>query len=286
MSIFKKVQKILLIITLILTISSVANAQWMVDPFQWAMPYQATSSWAMPYQATSSWAMPYQPSSLWALSPQLDYNLPTWTFYPTNITTPPEDSYPEEHLYGKPAIYLYPEEDTYVTVNLDIINGELTKSDPYYQGGWNVFVTKDGTIYEENGLEYDYLFWEGTVENHDLLLLPNTGWIIAQANLEAWFGVYLNALGLVEREIAEFIEYWVERLQDSPYYEIKLVDQEVYNNLAKLTITTSDGSCPDTMIRIMFHFRGLDEYEYIEAPVIVTPERNGFVVVEWGGIYF
>lgn len=215
--------------------------------------------------------------------------------YPAYISTPYYDSYDDSDydsspgLYGKPAIYLYPEEDTNVIVYLDL-NGEITQSDPDYQGGWNVFVTvtedgttKNSTIYDENGSEYDYLFWEGAFE-YSLLVLPNSGWIIAQENLGAWFYENLNALGLNDNERQQFMEYWVARLQDSPYYEIKLVDQEFMNNNATLSITSSEGTVPDTMIRIILHFHGVDVYEYIEAPEIVTPERNGFVVVEWGGI--
>jgi len=46
----------------------------------------------------------------------------------------------------KPAIYLYPEEDTEVKVTLDI-NGIFTKTIPSYNSGWDVFVTKEGKIF-------------------------------------------------------------------------------------------------------------------------------------------
>ena len=118
----------------------------------------------------------------------------TWSFAPT-YTTQGVDSY--EHLYGKPAIYLYPEEDTYVTVNLDITNGELTKSDPDYQGGWNVFVTKDGTIYDENGFEYDYLFWEA---ESNTIGVSDTGWVVSMHDIEKWFEDYLDKVGLNRKE--------------------------------------------------------------------------------------
>lgn len=264
--------------------------QWMTS----SPMYQSTQILFAPWMAS------YQPAAnIWTLSSQSVYNP---GIYPAYIYTPYDYSYDYSYddsyyddgttaLYGKPAIYLYPEEDTNVIVHLDL-NGEITKSDPDYQGGWNVFVdvtvdgtTKYSTIYDENDSVYDYLFWEGAFE-HSSLVLPGTGWIVAREDLEAWFNENLNALGLNDYEKQQFMEYWVVRLHDSPYYEIKLVDQEIMNNNATLSIITSEGSVPDTLIRIILHFHGLVANGYIEAPQIVIPDRNGFVVVEWGGILY
>ena len=41
---------------------------------------------------------------------------------------------------------------------------------------------------------------------------------------------------------------------------------------------------PDTVIRVLMEFKGLDEpIEGIKEQHIITPERKGFTVVEWGG---
>ena len=60
----------------------------------------------------------------------------------------------------KPVIYLYPEEEAQVTVNLDF-NGKLTSTYPAYGDGWTVTARPDGTLTDENGREYYCLFWEG-----------------------------------------------------------------------------------------------------------------------------
>ena len=60
----------------------------------------------------------------------------------------------------KPVIYLYPEEETQVTVNLDF-DGKLTSTYPAYGDGWTVTARPDGTLTDENGREYYCLFWEG-----------------------------------------------------------------------------------------------------------------------------
>ena len=48
----------------------------------------------------------------------------------------------------------------------------------------------------------------------------------------------------------------------------------------KLVITPE----PDTKIRLNFYFKPLDKPIKIQEKKIETPERRGFVVVEWGGI--
>jgi hypothetical protein len=199
--------------------------------------------------------------------------------------------------YGKPAIYLYPQTDTSVSVKLDI-DGEITKTIPPYNNGWHVLAKADGTITDESqgeqGKHYDYLFWEAKPKK---LELPDKGWIVARKDLEEWFNEYLPKLGLNKKEKEQFMEYWLERLQGKNYYELKLLDRAFLEEHAKLTITPS----PDTLIRVIFCFTPLDEYkpdEYkpdghktdadgykaLEPPLIETPERKGFVSLEWGGI--
>ena len=66
----------------------------------------------------------------------------------------------QEQGDAKPVIYLYPEQETTVSVSLDYA-GMLTATYPAYEDGWRVTAEPDGTLYDENGNEYSYLFWEG-----------------------------------------------------------------------------------------------------------------------------
>ncbi|MEW5804359.1 MAG: hypothetical protein AB1847_19870 [bacterium] len=164
-----------------------------------------------------------------------------------------------------------------VRVELDV-NGEITKTIPPYHDGWYVLAKADGTITDESqGKQYGYLFWEAQLNG---LELPDKGWVIAQEDLKEWFSEYLPKLGLNIREKEQFMEYWLERLQGSGFYELKLLSHEFLDEYAKLTITPA----PDTLIRVIFHFTPLNEYKLLDAPVMKTPERKGFVVLEWGGI--
>lgn len=46
-----------------------------------------------------------------------------------------------------------------------------------------------------------------------------------------------------------------------------------------LTITPE----PDTTIRVLMEYKGLENSIEVEEQSLETPERKGFVAVEWGG---
>ena len=51
----------------------------------------------------------------------------------------------DEPLTEKPVIYLYPEQETTVSVSLDYA-GTLTATYPAYENGWTVTAEPDGTL--------------------------------------------------------------------------------------------------------------------------------------------
>ena len=61
---------------------------------------------------------------------------------------------------AKPVLYLYPEKETTVTVKLDYA-GTLTCTYPAYGDGWTVTACPDGTLTDDAGQTYSYLYWEG-----------------------------------------------------------------------------------------------------------------------------
>lgn len=174
--------------------------------------------------------------------------------------------------FEKPAVYLYPQEDSFINVQL-LINGKITETIPEYKRGWNVFVSRSGII---DG-KYDYLFYEADLNK---LKLPKTGWVIGYKDLNKWFDLNLIELGLNEKEKTQFKEYWMERLPKANYYEIKILENDFLKENMNLLITPT----PDTIIRLNFYFKPLNEKINIKEPTIRTPERKGFIVVEWGGM--
>jgi hypothetical protein len=172
----------------------------------------------------------------------------------------------------KPAVYLYPIETSEIEVKIDV-NGFITKAEPNYLTGWRVTAETNGLI--DN--TYDYLFYEAQLTN---LELPDEGWIVESSNLDNWFDQNLPLLGLNQKESIQFKEYWLKELEKSNYYEIKILEKSFLDENMNLIITPE----PDTLIRLNFYFKPHSEKIELNKPTIETPKRNGFTVVEWGGL--
>jgi hypothetical protein len=193
----------------------------------------------------------------------------------------------------KPAINLYPEKEQVVQVKVSIPNGGLTYTDPVYpQQGWHVFAKPDGrlfylgkTLQDSRGKinyptgVFPYLYYEGKIAD-SVIEKPEKGYVIAYDKLASFYDELLPKLGLNAKESREFKEYWLKALPKSPYYFVGLILEDQLNINEPLTISPKE----DTMIRVRLYFEALDEAKSIEEPVIVTPKRNGFTVVDWGGM--
>ena len=175
----------------------------------------------------------------------------------------------------KPVIYLYPEEETKVSVTLDF-DGKLTATYPAYGDGWTVLANPEGTLTDpESGREYYCLFWEGTAgTEYDF----STGFCVTGENTAAFLEGALAQLGLTEQEANEFIIYWLPKMEHNPYNLISF-QTKAYTDSATLTIDPA----PDTLIRVFMAWQGLDQPVEVEPQILTTPERTGFTVVEWGG---
>ena len=181
----------------------------------------------------------------------------------------------DEPVEEKPVIYLYPETEQEIEVELDYA-GELTCTYPEYQDGWHVVAQPDGTLVDNvTGKEYSYLFWEGESDvEYDL----SKGYVISGDDTAEFLEMKLNELGLNRKEANEFIVYWLPRMQGNTYNLITFQD-EIYKNAAKLEITPK----PDSVLRVFMVYKALEEKIEIEEPVLESFDRNGFIVVEWGG---
>ena len=176
---------------------------------------------------------------------------------------------------AKPVIYLYPEVETEVTVELDF-NGTLTSVYPAYENGWTVTAQPDGTLTDASGREYYCLFWEGETEvRYDL----STGFCVAGADTAAFLEDALGQLGLTDKEANEFIIYWLPRMEVNAYNLISF-QRELYTDNAVLTIDPA----PDSLLRVFMAWKGLDKPVEVEPQELNGFERVGFTVVEWGGV--
>ena len=176
----------------------------------------------------------------------------------------------------KPIIYLYPEEEIEITVKLGK-KEKITCSYPEYKDGWNVVAKPDGTLIDtETGRTLYALYWEG-INNDEYNY--NEGFIVKGSETIEFLEEKLEILGLNEREAEEFIVYWLPKLQENEYNYIRFATTDEINENMPLEFSVE----PDTLIRVLMQFKGLDEYIEIQEQKLTTPERNGFTVVEWGG---
>jgi len=131
---------------------------------------------------------------------------------------------------GKPVIYLYPEKETKVFVNVKPKNG-ISISEPKINNGWNVIATPEGKIKNiADNKTYPYLFWEGFAAN---FITPKEGFVVRKENLPKFFDEKLSFQGLNKKEISDFKEYWIPVLKEKPYYFITFIDQDTFNNYTK-----------------------------------------------------
>lgn len=176
----------------------------------------------------------------------------------------------------KPVIYLYPEQETDVLVNLDL-SGKLTCTYPSYDNGWEVTAFPDGTLKDADGQIYNYLYWEGDVDPYAEWDMRR-GFCIKGEDTAAFLEDSLANLGLTRKEANEFIVYWLPLMQENEYNVISF-QTDIYTEAAKLNVTPA----PDTLIRVFMTYRPSDEYIEMKEQELFAPERTGFTVVEWGG---
>ena len=181
---------------------------------------------------------------------------------------------------GKPVIYLYPKQTTKVSVSVTPTGG-MTVSDPVYNHGWNVIADPNSNLTNlADGKVYPYLFWEGRSDS--IYQMPKNGFVTSRENLENLLNDKLSQLGLIQKEISDFKEFWLPKMlsENKPYYFVTFVSRRKIDELAPLKISPQ----PDTIIRVLMDYKGLDDYENVPELSIKTPERKGFTVVEWGGV--
>jgi len=173
----------------------------------------------------------------------------------------------------KPNIYLYPTSARMLSVTLEFpLGGSVIQSVPLYSNGWNISVEPSGKINKV----YDYLFYES--KNPDAYQY-DSGWIVGSDKLESFFSNNLLQAGFNEREKDDFIEYWIPRLTDYPYY---IVYPQVADDIGKV-IRLKISESPDKMLRLFYVIKGTTETNHkLTVPTIPQFKRTGFFVTEWG----
>lgn len=181
---------------------------------------------------------------------------------------------------AKPVIYLYPTKETSVRVTV-APRGGVTVSDPPYGSGWRVRATPEGRLITHDGRSHPYLFWES-----GLIAPPQPlteGVVIARHEVESFLRSSLSTQGLRGVEIDDFVTYWLPLMTRAPFVAVRFASRAEIDAAAPLSIDP----VPQVVIRVLMDFRELLapvelKPQRLEAP----PARQGFVVVEWGGLKY
>jgi len=91
----------------------------------------------------------------------------------------------------------------------------------------------------------------------------------------------MGQTGFIEKEVQDFVEYWIPRLTDYPYYAVYPQYNDELNEMIQLEFSEA----PDNIIRLIYSIRGLNaDTRTLPEPNIPKFTRNGFTVAEWGVI--
>jgi len=176
----------------------------------------------------------------------------------------------------KPIIYLYPEKETKVSVELTAAD-RIICSYPKYDDAWNVLAQPDGNLTDLKTGKSLYALYYENVSNVNFR--TDDGFIVKGEDSAAFLEEKLAVLGLNDREAEEFIVYWLPKLEANRYNYIRFADQQEIEENMPLKITPK----PDTEIRVLMLYKGLDQPKEIKEQKLIPQTRTGFTVVEWGG---
>ena len=187
---------------------------------------------------------------------------------------------PAMMLVDKPIIYLYPKVESEINVKLWIPE-KLLHTYPKYniEKWWDVIAQPNGYLeYKETWRKLYALYREWKTYNKDNF---NEWFVVDWKDIIPFLEEKLEILWLNEREIEEFIVYWLPQMEWNEWNLIRFETIEVHNDNMPLIITPT----PDTIIRVMMDWKAIDNPIEIPEQKLVTPERIWFTVVErWGSL--
>ena len=177
---------------------------------------------------------------------------------------------------AKPIIYIYPEKTMELNIKLGYPQ-KITCSYPKYKDGWNIIANPDGKLIDLDTNRNLYsLYWEGLNTSSSTI---EEGFVVKGSDTIDFLESKLKILGLNDYEAEEFIVYWLPKLQDNEYNLIRFATKEEIDMNMPLQFSTQ----PDSIIRVLMEYKPLNDYIEVPEQKLITPERKGFVVVEWGG---
>jgi len=180
---------------------------------------------------------------------------------------------PDDDVVYKPNIYIYPQENIQLEVNIDFpMGGKVIASIPEYKTGWKVSVDAKGLI----DYKYTFLFYESTQPN---VWQTKSGWVVKQSDLKGFFEENMALYGFAGQEIIDFTDYWIPRLKDHESYSICPQILPEVNQVVQLRFSKK----PEHILRLYYVIKAHDlSKNELVKPEIPKFERKGYFVTEWG----
>lgn len=186
----------------------------------------------------------------------------------------------------KPVLSIYPEAEAALDVAL-AYDGQLTYCypQPRQEGTsavWSVTAAPDGTLTDPSGRTYPSLFWEGIAAKP---FEQTEGFVVTRDRVTGLLEDMLGLLGLTDREAAEFITFWVPRIEQHERSLLTFAADQ-HSQVARYTFTDPGSGAsivPDVFVRVYLLVGEVPDQEVPEQTLASAPPRTGLTAVEWGG---
>ena len=176
----------------------------------------------------------------------------------------------------KPIIYFYPEEEMDLEVTY-VQEERLLTTYPKYEDGWNIHLKEDGTFtVPGSDREYYALFFD---EKPNYVCDFDEGFYVTKENATTFLEEKMDFIGYTNREVDEFIMFWLPVLENNEKSLVYFEQTEERNEECPLLFSVE----PETIIRTIIHIKKVDEATSIKEQELRHYERKGFTVTEWGG---
>ena len=224
--------------------------------------------------------------------------------YKSNEHNCPKTEQDNPPLDYKPAIYLYPDKEQKVEIKL-AKSIKYLNTIPNYHKGWVVMAKPTGILYDlqpqytdceklpfdKFGFEYSkkacenntypYIFWDG-VQITKPLPQKDVGFIVKKEEIEDFLNDSADALKMNKDEKAEFMSYWTNMMREKGYenFRVYFFQNEEVDDYLPIKVSPK----PKSSNRVQIVINQAQEDEQIEPQELIPFIREGFTLVEWGGV--
>lgn len=204
----------------------------------------------------------------------------------------------------KPAIYLYPDKEQKIEIQLDK-SIKYINTIPNYHKGWVVMAKPTGILYDlqpqytdcemlpynEFGFEYSkdacehnvypYIFWDG-IQILKPLPKKEEGFIVENSEIENFLYDKAEILKLNKNEKAEFVSFWTYKMKEKNYdkFRVYFLQNEEVDKYLPIKVSPK----PKSSNRVQIIISQAQDDEQAEEQILLPVFREGYTLVEWGGV--